>query len=107
MFGIELICGARTNSTPLPLAKSLLSFSPKPSNDSPPAKKHAYRKCTSQSVDFSLNLPVLGGLDGGLDSAVTDSTNDERFGDILDGIIIEDLQKMCSRHVEIIIIVSL
>lgn len=38
LFGVELMCGAKTRSMPLPLTCSLVSFSPKPSNDSPPTK---------------------------------------------------------------------
>lgn len=42
LFGVELMCGASTKSIPPPLTCSLVSFSPNPSNDSPPAttKKH-------------------------------------------------------------------
>lgn len=45
LFGVEFMCGARTKSMPPPLTWSLVSFSPKPSKDSPPMSM-TRTKCT-------------------------------------------------------------
>lgn len=44
LFGVELICGAKTKSMPPPLTCSLASFSPNPSNDSPPSRGKNQRR---------------------------------------------------------------
>lgn len=50
LFGVELICGAKTKSIPPLLAWSLLSLSPNPSNDSPPVMENDAINCTIDSA---------------------------------------------------------